>query len=91
MGKPRDAGRDPRPRQLAEYVPPPLLMALCELAGFGALWLHSFRRCCCWWGASHAIGIQIPVVPNMPRLGTSLLAVAGNFLGAGLVQELSAS
>lgn len=76
----------------AEYVPLTLLlMALCELAGVGALWLHLG-----WWlllagRILHAIGIQIPKAPNKPRLfGTLFFWLAlGLFSVLALVQGLS--
>lgn len=53
----------------AEYVPLTLLlMALCELAGVGALWLHLGGVLLLVGRILHAIGIQIPRAPNMPRL-----------------------
>ncbi|MFM5813121.1 MAPEG family protein [Aeromonas dhakensis] len=53
----------------AEYVPLTLLlMALCELAGGGAFWLHLGGVLLLVGRILHAIGIQIPKAPNMPRL-----------------------
>ncbi|MFH6562279.1 MAPEG family protein [Aeromonas caviae] len=77
----------------AEYVPLTLLlMALCELAGVGALWLH-LGGVLLVGRILHAIGIQIPRAPNMPRLfGTLFFWLSlGIFSVLGLVQGLSAS
>ena len=76
----------------AEYVPLTLLlMALCELAGVGAFWLHVGGLCLLVGRILHAIGIQIPKAPNMPRLfGTLLFWLAlGLFSVLALVQGLS--
>ncbi len=78
----------------AEYVPLTLLlMALCELAGVGALWLHLGGVLLVVWRILHAIGIQIPRAPNMPRLfGTLFFWLSlGIFSVLALVQGLSAS
>lgn len=77
----------------AEYVPLTLLlMALCELAGVGALWLH-LGGVLLLVGRILAIGIQIPRAPNMPRLfGTLFFWLSlGIFSVLALVQGLSAS
>ena len=78
----------------AEYVPLTLLlMALCELAGVGALWLHLGGVLLLVGRILHAIGIQIPRAPNMPRLfGTLFFWLSlGIFSVLALVQGLSAS
>ncbi len=78
----------------AEYVPLTLLlMALCELAGVGALWLHLGGVLVVVGRILHAIGIQIPRAPNMPRLfGTLFFWLSlGMFSVLALVQGLSAS
>lgn len=78
----------------AEYVPLTLLlMALCELAGVGALWLHLGGVLLVVGRILHAIGIQIPRAPNMPRLfGTLFFWLSlGMFSVLALVQGLSAS
>ena len=78
----------------AEYVPLTLLlMALCELAGVGALWLHLGGVLLLAGRILHAIGIQIPRAPNMPRLfGTLFFWLSlGIFSVLALVQGLSAS
>ena len=76
----------------AEYVPLTLLlMALCELAGVGALWLHLGGGLLLAGRILHAIGIQIPRAPNKPRLfGTLFFWLAlGLFSVLALVQGLS--
>ena len=76
----------------AEYVPLTLLlMALCELAGVGALWLHLGGGLLLLGRILHAIGIQIPKAPNKPRLfGTLFFWLAlGLFSVLALVQGLS--
>lgn len=78
----------------AEYVPLTLLlMALCELAGVGSLWLHLGGVLLLLGRILHAIGIQIPRAPNMPRLfGTLFFWLSlGMFSVLALVQGLSAS
>lgn len=78
----------------AEYVPLTLLlMALCELAGVGSLWLHLGGVLLLLGRILHAIGIQIPRAPNMPRLfGTLFFWLSlGVFSVLALVQGLSAS
>ncbi|BDS31009.1 MAPEG family protein [Aeromonas caviae] len=78
----------------AEYVPLTLLlMALCELAGVGSLWLHLGGVLLLVGRILHAIGIQIPRAPNMPRLfGTLFFWLSlGIFSVLALVQGLSAS
>lgn len=78
----------------AEYVPLTLLlMALCELAGVGALWLHLGGVLLVVGRILHAIGIQILRAPNMPRLfGTLFFWLSlGMFSVLALVQGLSAS
>ena len=78
----------------AEYVPLTLLlMALCELAGVGALRLHLGGVLLLVGRILHAIGIQIPRAPNMPRLfGTLFFWLSlGIFSVLALVQGLSAS
>ena len=78
----------------AEYVPLTLLlMALCELAGVGALGLHLGGVLLVVGRILHAIGIQIPRAPNMPRLfGTLFFWLSlGIFSVLALVQGLSAS
>ncbi|WP_421199443.1 MAPEG family protein [Aeromonas enteropelogenes] len=58
----------------AEYVPLTLLlMALCELVGAGALWLHLGGGMLLAGRVLHAIGMQIPKAPNLPRLFGTLL------------------
>jgi len=77
----------------AEYVPLTLLlMALCELAGVGALWLHVGGLALLVGRILHAIGIQIPKAPNLPRLvGTLLFWLAlGLFSVLALAQGLAA-
>ncbi|NEX89209.1 hypothetical protein G4923_10885 [Aeromonas rivipollensis] len=76
----------------AEYVPLTLLlMALCELAGVGALWLHLGGALLLVGRILHAIGIQIPKAPNKPRLfGTLFFWLSlGLFSVLALVQGLS--
>lgn len=76
----------------AEYVPITLLlMALCELAGVGALWLHLGGALLLVGRILHAIGIQIPRAPNKPRLfGTLFFWLSlGLFSVLALVQGLS--
>ena len=76
----------------AEYVPLTLLlMALCELAGVGALWLHLGGLLLLLGRILHAIGIQIPRAPNKPRLfGTLFFWLSlGLFSVLALVQGLS--
>lgn len=76
----------------AEYVPLTLLlMALCELAGVGALWLHLGGGLQLLGRILHAIGIQIPKAPNKPRLfGTLFFWLSlGLFSVLALVQGLS--
>ena len=76
----------------AEYVPLTLLlMALCELAGVGALWLHLGGGLLLAGRILHAIGIQIPKAPDKPRLfGTLFFWLAlGLFSVLALVQGLS--
>ena len=78
----------------AEYVPLTLLlMALCELVEVGSLWLHLGGVLLLVGRILHAIGIQIPRAPNMPRLfGTLFFWLSlGIFSVLGLVQGLSAS
>ncbi|MFQ2605499.1 MAPEG family protein [Aeromonas caviae] len=78
----------------AEYVPLTLLlMALCELAGGGSLWLHLGGVLLLVGRILHAIGIQIPRAPNMPRLfGTLFFWLSlGIFSVLALAQGLSAS
>ena len=77
----------------AEYVPLTLLlMALCELAGVGALWLHLGGVLLLAGRILHAIGIQIPRAPNKPRLfGTLFFWLSlGLFSVLALVQGLAA-
>ena len=76
----------------AEYVPLTLLlMALCELAGVGALWLHLGGGLLLVGRILHAIGIQIPRAPNKPRVfGTLFFWLSlGLFSVLALVQGLS--
>ena len=76
----------------AEYVPLTLLlMALCELAGVGALWLHLGGGLLLLGRILHAIGIQIPRAPNKPRLFGPLFfwLSLGLFSVLALVQGLS--
>lgn len=76
----------------AEYVPLTLLlMALCELAGVRALWLHLGGVLLLAGRILHAIGIQIPRAPNKPRLfGTLFFWLSlGLFSVLALVQGLS--
>ena len=76
----------------AEYVPLTLLlMALCELAGVGALWLHLGGLLLLLGRILHAIGIQIHRAPNKPRLfGTLFFWLSlGLFSVLALVQGLS--
>ena len=76
----------------AEYVPLTLLlMALCELAGVGALWLHLGGGLLLLGRILHAIGIQIPKAPSKPRLfGTLFFWLSlGLFSVLALVQGLS--
>ena len=71
----------------AEYVPLTLLlMALCELAGVGALWLHLGGGL-----MLHASGLQLPKGANKPRLcGTLFFWLSlGLFSVLALVQGLS--
>ncbi len=78
----------------AEYVPLTLLlMALCELVEVGSLWLHLGGVLLLVGRILHAIGIQIPRAPNMPRLfGTLFFWLSlGMFSVLALVQGLSAS
>lgn len=78
----------------AEYVPLTLLlMALCELVEVGSLWLHLGGVLLLVGRILHAIGIQIPRAPNMPRLfGTLFFWLSlGIFSVLALVQGLSAS
>ena len=78
----------------AEYVPLTLLlMALCELVEGGSLWLHLGGVLLVVGRILHAIGIQIPRAPNMPRLfGTLFFWLSlGIFSVLALVQGLSAS
>ncbi|TNH81490.1 hypothetical protein CF138_19790 [Aeromonas hydrophila] len=77
----------------AEYVPLTLLlMALCELAGVGAFWLHAGGLALLVGRILHAIGIQISKAPNLPRLvGTLLFWLAlGLFSVLALAQGLAA-
>ncbi|WP_421221601.1 MAPEG family protein [Aeromonas enteropelogenes] len=70
----------------AEYVPLTLLlMALCELAGAGALWLHLGGGMLLAGRVLHAIGMQIPKAPNLPRLFGTLLF----WLSLGLLSVLA--
>ncbi|MGL4716539.1 MAG: MAPEG family protein [Aeromonas sp.] len=71
----------------AEYVPLTLLlMALCELAGADVRWLHAGGAMLLVGRILHAIGIQIPKAPNVPRfVGTLLFWIA---LGLFSVQAL---
>lgn len=76
----------------AEYVPLTLLlMALCELAGVGALWLHLGGALLLVGRILHAIGIQLPEAPNKPRLFGTLFSwlSLGIFAVLALVQGLS--
>ena len=58
----------------AEYVPLTLLlMGLCELAGAGGWWLHLGGSMLLAGRVLHAIGMQIPKAPNLPRLFGTLL------------------
>ncbi|MGL5975541.1 MAG: MAPEG family protein [Aeromonas sobria] len=78
----------------AEYVPLTLLlMALCELAGADALWLHAGGAMLLVGRILHAIGIQIPKAPNVPRfLGTLLFWLAlGLFSVLVLLQGVAAA
>ena len=78
----------------AEYVPLTLLlMALCELSGAGALWLHAGGAMLLVGRILHAIGIQIPKAPNVPRfLGTLLFWLAlGLFALLALLQGMAAA
>ncbi|WP_368194592.1 MAPEG family protein [Aeromonas sp. R2-2] len=78
----------------AEYVPLTLLlMALCELSGAGALWLHAGGAMLLVGRILHAIGIQIPKAPNVPRfLGTLLFWLAlGLFSVLALLQGMAAA
>ncbi|CAJ1820610.1 MAPEG family protein [Aeromonas veronii] len=78
----------------AEYVPLTLLlMALCELSGAGALWLHAGGAMLLVGRLLHAIGIQIPKAPNVPRfLGTLLFWLAlGLFSLLALLQGMAAT
>lgn len=77
----------------AEYVPLTLLlMALCELSGAGAFWLHIGGTMLLVGRILHAIVIQIPKAPNAPRLvGTLLFWFAlALFSLLALMQGLSA-
>ncbi|MFM4702284.1 MAPEG family protein [Aeromonas bivalvium] len=77
----------------AEYVPLTLLLlALCELAGTAPLWLHLAGGMLLLGRMLHAIGIQIPKAPNMPRLfGTLLFWLSLTLLSVlALVTGLSA-
>ncbi|MGY3914683.1 MAPEG family protein [Aeromonas australiensis] len=70
----------------AEYVPLTLLlMALCELSGAGAIWLHAGGAMLLVGRIFHAIGIQIPKAPNVPRLLGTLLF----WLALGLLSVLA--
>ena len=70
----------------AEYVPLTLLlMALCELAGVGALWLHLGGALLLVGRILHAIGIQSPKAPNTPRLFAPLFF----WLSLGLFSALA--
>ncbi|WP_421242488.1 MAPEG family protein [Aeromonas enteropelogenes] len=76
----------------AEYVPLTLLlMALCELAGAGALWLHLGGGMLLSGRVLHAIGMQIPKAPNLPRLFGTLLFWLSLGLFSVLALLLSAS
>lgn len=76
----------------AEYVPLTLLlMALCELAGAGALWLHLGGGMLLAGRVLHAIGMQIPKAPNLPRLFGTLLFWLSLGLFSVLALLLSAS
>ncbi|MFH7524290.1 MAPEG family protein [Aeromonas enteropelogenes] len=76
----------------AEYVPLTLLlMALCELAGAGALWLHLGGGMLLAGRVLHAIGMQIPKAPNLPRLFGTLLFWLSLGLFSVLTLLLSAS
>lgn len=76
----------------AEYVPLILLlMALCELAGAGALWLHLGGGMLLAGRMLHAIGMQIPKAPNLPRLFGTLLFWLSLGLFSVLALLLSAS
>ncbi|WP_421186938.1 MAPEG family protein [Aeromonas enteropelogenes] len=76
----------------AEYVPLILLlMALCELAGAGALWLHLGGGMLLAGRVLHAIGMQIPKAPNLPRLFGTLLFWLSLGLFSVLALLLSAS
>ncbi|MFQ2221260.1 MAPEG family protein [Aeromonas enteropelogenes] len=76
----------------AEYVPLTLLlMALCELAGAGALWLHLGGGMLLAGRVLHAIGMQIPKTPNLPRLFGTLLFWLSLGLFSVLALLLSAS
>lgn len=76
----------------AEYVPLTLLlMALCELAGAGALWLHLGGDMLLAGRVLHAIGMQIPKAPNLPRLFGTLLFWLSLGLFSVLALLLSAS
>lgn len=58
----------------AEYVPLTLLlMALSEMAGASALLLHAGGIMLLVGRVLHAIGIQIPRAPNVPRFVGTLL------------------
>lgn len=76
----------------AEYVPLTLLlMALCELAGAGGLWLHLGGGMLLAGRVLHAIGMQIPKAPNLPRLFGTLLFWLSLGLFSVLALLLSAS
>lgn len=76
----------------AEYVPLTLLlMALCELAGAGTLWLHLGGGMLLAGRVLHAIGMQIPKAPNLPRLFGTLLFWLSLGLFSVLALLLSAS
>ncbi len=68
-------------------------MALCELSGAAALWLHAGGAMLLVGRILHAIGIQIPKAPNVPRfLGTLLFWLAlGLFSLLALLQGMAAA
>ncbi|MBW3805214.1 hypothetical protein EHZ47_02820 [Aeromonas jandaei] len=75
----------------AEYVPLTLLlMALSEMAGASALLLHAGGIMLLAGRVLHAIGIQIPRAPNVPRfVGTLLFWLSlGLFSGLTLFHGL---